>query len=85
MQDGRDGIHHAQPGQLTDGVSLDLALALQLELFACPFQVLGVSRKSSSVTVFTLEGGFIRSAMAVETHSLAVNAHRSAAAQVVSR
>ena len=48
-------------------------------------QVLGVSKKSSSFTVFTLEDGFIRSAVAEETHSLAVNARRSAAAKVVSR
>ncbi|CAG03740.1 unnamed protein product [Tetraodon nigroviridis] len=53
--------------------------------FTTQSQVLGVSRKSSSVTVFTLEDGFIRSAVAEETHSLAVNARRSAAAQVVSR
>lgn len=66
-------------------VSLHLAPALQLDLCVCPLQVLGVSRKSSSVTVFTLADGFIRSAVAEETHSLAVNAHRSAAAQVVSR
>lgn len=47
--------------------------------------MLGVSRKSSSVTVFTLEDGFIRSAVAEERHTLAVNARRSAAADVVSR
>lgn len=54
-------------------------------LYSVRFQVLGVSRKSSSVTVFTLEDGFIRSAVAEETHTLAVNARRSAAAGVVSR
>ncbi|KAK2817088.1 hypothetical protein Q5P01_025279 [Channa striata] len=48
-------------------------------------KVLGVSSKSSSVTVFTLEDGFIRSAVADETHSLAVNAQTSTAAKVVSR
>uniref|UniRef100_UPI0037E74E75 microsomal triglyceride transfer protein large subunit n=1 Tax=Semicossyphus pulcher TaxID=241346 RepID=UPI0037E74E75 len=53
--------------------------------FTTHSQVLGVSRKSSSVTSFTLEDGFIRSALAEETHSLAVNARRSAAAKVVSR
>lgn len=56
-----------------------------MELYVFPLQVLGVSRKSSSVTVFTLEDGFIRSAVAEETQSLALNARRSAAAQVVSR
>lgn len=44
-----------------------------------------MSRKASSVTVFTLENGFIRSAEAEETHSLAVNARRSVAAKVVSK
>eukprot|EP00066_Takifugu_rubripes_P021414 XP_011610680.1 PREDICTED: microsomal triglyceride transfer protein large subunit [Takifugu rubripes] len=53
--------------------------------FTMHSQVLGVSRKSSSVTVFTFEDGFIRSAVAEETHTLAVNARRSAAADVVSR
>uniref|UniRef100_A0A8D0D3R3 Microsomal triglyceride transfer protein n=1 Tax=Sander lucioperca TaxID=283035 RepID=A0A8D0D3R3_SANLU len=53
--------------------------------FTTHSQVLGVSRKSSSVTTFTLEDGFIHSAVAEETHSLAVNARRSAAATVVSR
>ncbi|KAM3622554.1 uncharacterized protein V6R79_000211 [Siganus canaliculatus] len=48
-------------------------------------QALGVNRKSSSVTVFTLEDGFIRSAVSEETHSLVVNAHSPTAAKVVSR
>ncbi|XP_012705291.2 microsomal triglyceride transfer protein large subunit isoform X2 [Fundulus heteroclitus] len=47
--------------------------------------VLGVSRKSSSVTVFKLEDGFIQSAVAEEAHLLAVTARRSAAAKIVSR
>uniref|UniRef100_A0A7N6AGY2 Vitellogenin domain-containing protein n=1 Tax=Anabas testudineus TaxID=64144 RepID=A0A7N6AGY2_ANATE len=53
--------------------------------FTTHSQTLGVSKKSSSVTVFTLEDGFIRSAVAEEIHSLAVNARRSAAAKVQSR
>nr|XP_029135149.1 microsomal triglyceride transfer protein large subunit isoform X2 [Labrus bergylta] len=53
--------------------------------FTTHSQVLGVSRKSSSVTTFTFEDGFIRSASAEETHSLAVNSRRSAAAKVMSR
>ncbi|KAM8879401.1 microsomal triglyceride transfer protein large subunit [Spinachia spinachia] len=53
--------------------------------FTTHSQVFGVSRKSSSVTTFTLEDGFIRSAVAEETHSLAVNVRRSAAAKVLSR
>ncbi|KAM6972716.1 microsomal triglyceride transfer protein large subunit [Aplochiton taeniatus] len=47
--------------------------------------VMGVSGKSSSVTVFTLEDGFIKSAVAEETHILAANARRTTAAKVVSR
>ncbi|KAF7666264.1 hypothetical protein LDENG_00112680 [Lucifuga dentata] len=53
--------------------------------FTTHSQVLGVSRKSSSVTVFTLEDGFISSAVAKETHTIALNARRSTAAKVVSR
>ncbi|XP_068613032.1 microsomal triglyceride transfer protein-like [Brachionichthys hirsutus] len=52
--------------------------------FTTHTQVLGVSRKSSSVTVFTLKDGFIHSAVAEESHSLAVSARRSTAAEVVS-
>lgn len=46
---------------------------------------MGVSKKSSSVSVFTLEDGFIQSAVSEEIYSLAVNAHRSTAAKVESR
>ncbi|KAM9315339.1 LOW QUALITY PROTEIN: microsomal triglyceride transfer protein large subunit [Pholidichthys leucotaenia] len=53
--------------------------------FTTHSKVLGVSRKSSSVTVFTLEDGFIRSAVAEETHLFSVNVRRSTAAKVVSR
>ncbi|KAM9856821.1 microsomal triglyceride transfer protein large subunit [Aulostomus maculatus] len=53
--------------------------------FTTHSQVLGVTRKSSSVTAFTLEDGFIRSAVAEETHTLSVNARRTAATKVVSR
>ncbi|XP_077427816.1 microsomal triglyceride transfer protein large subunit isoform X1 [Vanacampus margaritifer] len=53
--------------------------------FTTHSQVLGVTRKSSSVTVFTMEDGFIRSAVAEEKHLLIVNAHRSSSAKVVSR
>lgn len=53
--------------------------------FTTHSKVLGVSSKASSVTVFTLADGFIHSAVAEETHSLAVNVHRSTAAKVVSR
>ncbi|XP_053712259.1 microsomal triglyceride transfer protein large subunit isoform X1 [Synchiropus splendidus] len=53
--------------------------------FTTHSQVLGVTRKSSSVTVFKLEDGFIRSAVSEETHLLSVNTHRATAAKVVSR
>lgn len=53
--------------------------------FTTHSKVMGVSSKASSVTVFTLEDGFIRSAVAEETHSLAVNVRKSMAAKVVSR
>lgn len=49
------------------------------------FKVLGVSKKSSSVAVFTLGDGFIQLAVSEESHSLAVNAHRSTGAKVESR
>lgn len=72
------------PGQLT-GTRVSSHPRSGTGLYSVQFQVLGVSRKSSSVTVFTLEDGFIRSAVAEETHTLAVNARRSAAADVRSR
>uniref|UniRef100_A0A8C6T0R5 Microsomal triglyceride transfer protein n=1 Tax=Neogobius melanostomus TaxID=47308 RepID=A0A8C6T0R5_9GOBI len=53
--------------------------------FTTHSKVLGVSKKASSVTVFTLEDGFIHSAVAEEAHSLAINAHRSTGAKVESR
>ncbi|KAK7929236.1 hypothetical protein WMY93_005631 [Mugilogobius chulae] len=45
----------------------------------------GVSKKASSVTIFTIEDGFLRSVVAEEAHSLTVNAHKSTSAKVVSR
>lgn len=53
--------------------------------FTTHSKVLGVTRTSSSVTVFTLEDGFISSAVAEESHSVTVNTRRSTAAKVVSR
>ncbi|CAL8351655.1 unnamed protein product [Boreogadus saida] len=53
--------------------------------FATYSQVLGVSKKASSVTSFTLSDGFIESAEAEEVHILAANSRRSAAVKVVSR
>ncbi|XP_077461229.1 microsomal triglyceride transfer protein large subunit isoform X2 [Stigmatopora argus] len=53
--------------------------------FTTHSEVLGVTRKSSSVTVFTIEDGFIHSAESQEKHLLIVNAHRSSSASVMSR
>ncbi|CAL8288411.1 unnamed protein product [Arctogadus glacialis] len=53
--------------------------------FTTHSQVLGVSKKASSVTSFTLSDGFIESAEAEEVHILAANSRRSAAVKVVSR
>ncbi|XP_040043567.2 microsomal triglyceride transfer protein large subunit [Gasterosteus aculeatus] len=74
----------AVKGQVTRTKILDTCQTEETG-FTTHSQVFGVSRKSSSVTTFTLEDGFIRSAVAEETHSLAVNARRSAAAKVLSR
>lgn len=49
------------------------------------YQVLGVSQKSSVVTIITLEDNFIKSAVAEETHILSINARKSTAAKVLSR
>ncbi|XP_076584984.1 microsomal triglyceride transfer protein large subunit [Chaetodon auriga] len=76
--------YEAVKGQVTRTKILDTCTTAEAG-FTTHSQVLGVSKKSSSVTVFRLEDGFIRSAVAEETHSLAVNAHKSAAAKVVSR
>lgn len=89
VQDRRDRIHHAQPGKSASGPAREhvnfLGPHFRNWTLMCSFQVLGVSRKSSCVTVFTLKDGFIRSAVAEETHTLAVNARRSAAINVASR
>lgn len=86
MQDCRERIHHAQSG-MSDQLAVGKYEHHETSHINCPSmcQVLGVSRKSSSVTLFTFEDGFIRSAVAEETHSLGVNARRSVAAEVVSR
>ncbi|XP_029913792.1 microsomal triglyceride transfer protein large subunit [Myripristis murdjan] len=71
-------------GQVTRTKLLDTCKTAETG-FTTHSQVLGVSKKASSVTVFTLEDGFIKSAVAEETHTLSVNARRSTAAKVVSR
>ncbi|XP_036439469.1 microsomal triglyceride transfer protein large subunit [Colossoma macropomum] len=53
--------------------------------FTTHSQVLGVSEKSTSVTVITLQDGFIKSAVAEEMHVLSVNAHQTTAAKILSR
>uniref|UniRef100_A0A669BJD7 Microsomal triglyceride transfer protein n=1 Tax=Oreochromis niloticus TaxID=8128 RepID=A0A669BJD7_ORENI len=76
--------YKAVKGQVTRTKNLETCKTEETG-FTTHSKVLGVSRKASSVTVFTLENGFIRSAEAEETHSLAVNARRSVAAKVVSK
>lgn len=53
--------------------------------FTAHSKVLGVSKEASSVTVFTFEDGFVRSAVAKEAHSLFVNVHTATSAKVESR
>ncbi|XP_068445129.1 microsomal triglyceride transfer protein large subunit [Clinocottus analis] len=74
----------AVKGQVTRTKILDTCKTVETG-FTTHSQVFGVSRKSSSVTTFTLEDGFIRSAVAEETHIMAVNTRRSTAAKVISR
>ncbi|XP_028256698.1 microsomal triglyceride transfer protein large subunit [Parambassis ranga] len=76
--------YRAVKGQVTRTKNLEMCKTAETG-FTTHSKALGVSRKSSSITVFTLEDGFIRSAVAEETHSVTVNARRTAAAKVVSR
>ncbi|CAB1432293.1 unnamed protein product [Pleuronectes platessa] len=76
--------YKAAQGQVTRTKNLETCKTAETG-FTTHSQVLGVNRKSSSVTVFTLEDGFIRSAAAEEIHFLGVNVRRAVAARVVSR
>ncbi|XP_012987560.1 microsomal triglyceride transfer protein large subunit [Esox lucius] len=76
--------YRAVQGKVTRTKALDTCKSMETG-FTTYIQVLGVTGKSSSVTVFTLEDGFIKSAVAEETHMLAVTARRQTAAKVVSR
>ncbi|XP_069024396.1 microsomal triglyceride transfer protein large subunit [Embiotoca jacksoni] len=76
--------YRAEKGKVTRTKLLDTCKTAETG-FTTHSEVLGVSRKSSSVTAFTLADGFIRSAVAEETHSVAANAHRTIAAKVISR
>ncbi|XP_070972260.1 microsomal triglyceride transfer protein-like [Oncorhynchus clarkii lewisi] len=76
--------YKAAQGQVTRTKALETCKTAETG-FTTYIQVLGVSGESSSVTVFTLEDGFIKSATAKETHILAVNARRTTAAKIVSR
>uniref|UniRef100_A0A8C7IAZ9 Microsomal triglyceride transfer protein n=1 Tax=Oncorhynchus kisutch TaxID=8019 RepID=A0A8C7IAZ9_ONCKI len=76
--------YKAAQGQVTRTKALETCKTAETG-FTTYIQVLGVSGDSSSVTVFTLEDGFIKSATAKETHILAVNARRTTAAKIVSR
>ncbi|XP_023854103.1 microsomal triglyceride transfer protein large subunit [Salvelinus sp. IW2-2015] len=76
--------YKAAQGQVTRTKALETCKTAETG-FTTYIEVLGVSGESSSVTVFTLEDGFIKSAIAKETHILAVNARRTTAAKIVSR
>ncbi|XP_037530247.1 microsomal triglyceride transfer protein large subunit [Nematolebias whitei] len=76
--------YQASQGQVTRTKLLETCKTSETG-FTTHSKVLGVSKKSSSVTIFKLKDGFIKSAEAEETHTLAVNSHRTAAAKVVSR
>ncbi|RXM99700.1 Microsomal triglyceride transfer protein large subunit [Acipenser ruthenus] len=52
--------------------------------FTSHSKVLGVSSKSTSATVFTLEDGFIKSAHSEENHLLSLNVRQAIAAKIVS-
>ncbi|KAJ8001214.1 hypothetical protein DPEC_G00192010 [Dallia pectoralis] len=73
----------AAQGRVTRTKALETCKSAEIG-FNTYIQVLGVSGESNSVTVFTLEDGFIKSAVAEETHVLAVSARRLTAAKVVS-
>ncbi|XP_033891220.2 microsomal triglyceride transfer protein-like isoform X1 [Acipenser ruthenus] len=53
--------------------------------FTSHSKVLGVSSKSTSATVFTLEDGFIKSAHSEENHLLSLNVRQAIAAKIVSK
>ncbi|KAM4603775.1 microsomal triglyceride transfer protein large subunit [Polymixia lowei] len=76
--------YKAVKGQVTRTKLLDTCKTAETG-FTTHSQVLGVTKKSSSVTVFTIKDGFIQSAVAEERHTVAVNSRRSAASKVVSR
>uniref|UniRef100_A0A8C5GHM3 Vitellogenin domain-containing protein n=1 Tax=Gouania willdenowi TaxID=441366 RepID=A0A8C5GHM3_GOUWI len=76
--------YKAVKGQITRTKRLETCRTAETG-FTTHSKVLGVSRKSSSVTVFKLDDGFIHSAVAEETHWVSVNARRSTAAKVLSR
>ncbi|CAN9510369.1 unnamed protein product [Ophioblennius macclurei] len=77
-------VYKAEKGQVTRTKILETCETAEAG-FTTQSKVLGVSRDSSSVTAFTLDDGFIRSAVAEEFHSVAINTRRSTAAEVVSR
>lgn len=76
--------YRAAQGQVTRTKILDTCKTQETG-FTTQSKVLGVTEKSSSVTVFTLNDGFIQSAVSEETYVLATNARRSAGAKIVSR
>uniref|UniRef100_A0A9J8CNF0 Microsomal triglyceride transfer protein n=2 Tax=Cyprinus carpio TaxID=7962 RepID=A0A9J8CNF0_CYPCA len=69
----------------SDNYNSQLKLMLQGNRWDLLHTVLGVSGKSASETVITLENGIIKSSDVEETHTLSVNAHHKAATKVLSR
>ncbi|CAL8332748.1 unnamed protein product [Lota lota] len=76
--------YQAAKGQVTRTKLLETCQTSETG-FTTHSQVLGVNKKASSVTLFTLSDGFIESAEAEEVHILTANSRRSAAAKVISR
>ncbi|XP_036373167.1 microsomal triglyceride transfer protein large subunit [Megalops cyprinoides] len=76
--------YKAEKDRVTRVKALDSCKTLETG-FTTHSKVLGVTGKSSSLTEFTLEDGFIKSVVSEETHVLSLNARSNTAAKVVSR
>ncbi|TSN95675.1 Microsomal triglyceride transfer protein [Bagarius yarrelli] len=77
-------MHKAEP-VIIKNLKRGVASMLMLQLKSGKMmEVLGVGEKSSSVTLITLEGSFIKSAVTKEMRVLSVNAHHTTAVKVLS-
>ncbi|KAG7249839.1 hypothetical protein CRUP_033700, partial [Coryphaenoides rupestris] len=85
LRTGKVIEYQAANGRVTRTKLLETCQSAETSGFTTYSQVLGVNKKASSVTVFTLSDGFIESAEAEEVHILAANSRRTAATKVVSR